>query len=845
MATRRRPESEFQNTPDQPGVQLVTLAGFNGGYNGYTSPELLSPQFWAGCSNVYSGQHGLVRRARMAPVFNTTVPGYVATGARITSMFAFFPIGNNPFVIFDNGNTTFPNSIWTSVYGIAGAGGPIGVGFIYIGGSPSASILNGPFMRYTATPALILQSNGLIRSKLFWSSPANSFYLEYWGLDTADSSPQITLAAGTTGSIVAATGASRASNIVTMTLTAPLPANLVVGAFVNIAGVTDTTFNSATGTAFQVLSIATPSFTYFQVGPNATSGGGTATVQITKSVGRSYAFAWENANTGHLSAPSPASEYVAYSNQTGTIDCIQPGTVAINNTSTTLTGTNTAFTSAWVGRGVWIEGVTTSNPFTIVSVTSATQLTITPAWAQANVAGKRFQIYDLQATHLRLYATGDGGSVYLRVARNAFFPLLTNLVNNGLEFVDTANSEPPNSPFTSEIVQNYNVPPPIGDALFDYQGRVGVYGVPAALQSFFYSNIEATAVGQPPESFAPLNQVTLPIGEARLNGTAYLPTGMMMWSSKQDMFKLTGLLQDNTVSNQFQLGATIQRLPYKIGSASRFGTAVTPLGAIWFSSDREVQLFTDHYAPKNVGRPIQDVLNSATRINFAKAKYYKAGDRNWFCLAITVGAGTFNNKLCILDLDLLASNGQASYFTFDMATNQPSWYLYDVNCEAIEAAIDSVSTNHLLTGDVDLITDIDWQPAYYTVGVEQAVVNANQTLHALGNDAPHMIKTMEWLRCNTNQLPKNIAAQGWKWNVLAYDDDQFVLGVLAQTIPLVPGIDSQSNVAALQYSPAKFVLGATRSVRGRRFQLQTIFPSGPGFWELRSFPIKYTNVAPG
>lgn len=845
MAIKRRPEEEFQSTPDQPGPQLVTLAGFNGGVNGYSNPELLSPQFWAQASNAYSGQHGGVRRARFAPVANTSYFG--TTGTRITSMFSFAPpFATSPFLIMENGNltqTTF-GPITILRYGA-------GSGAIY-NESPtvSPSLLLGPYMRFAVNPIMVIQANGLVRSKLVFNSgfPNGLVDWEFWGLDSPDSSPQITLSAGTTGNIVAATGASRTSNIVTITLTAALPANLIPGAFVNIAGVTDTSFNSPVGTAFQVISTATPSFTYFQVGANATSGSGTATVQITKNVGRSYAWAWENAITGHISAPSPASQYVAYANQTGTIDLVQPGTVTTNIGSPIITGTNTAFTSAWIGRQMWVETVgnigSTIGLGYIASVQSSTQLTLNVN-AIANTVNQRFQIFDeFQATNVRLYETGDGGSVYFRTARNNFAQAAT-ITAAGLRFIDTANSEPPNAPFTSEIAQAFNIPPPIGDALFDYQGRIGVYGVPGALQSFFYSNIEATVVGQPPESFAPLNQVTLPVGESRLNGTANLPTGLIIWSSKQDMFKLTGLLSDNTVSNQFQLGATIQKLPYKIGCASRFGTAVTPLGAIWFSSDREVQLFTDHYAPKNVGRPIQNVLSQATRINFARAKYYKAQDRNWFCLAITVGNGTFNNKLCILDLDLLSSNGQASYFTFDMATNQPSWYLYDVNCESIEAAIDSISTNHLLTGDVDTVTDIDWQPAYYTVGVEQPILNGSMTLHALGNEAPQMIKTMEWIRCNTNQLPQNInsPAQRWKWNILAYDDDKYVLGINPQTISLTPGTDSQSNVAALEYSPAKFVLGSTRSVKGRRFQVQTVFPTQPGFWELRSFQIFYTNVS--
>src|SRR5207249_11776458 len=222
-------------------------------------------------------------------------------------------------------------------------------------------------------------------------------------------------------------------------------------------------------------------------------------------------------------------------------------------------------------RAIWVESVGHAaglgGDFFVTAVSNATSLTVNTNFL-SNQSGKKFQIYDPQATHLRLYATGDGGSVYFLIARNALNTVSSTVVGTGFEFTDTANSEPPNPPFTSEITQIYNVPPPIGKFLDQYQGRPIVYGVAGALQSFFYGNIEATVVGQPPESFSPLNQVTLPVGDGQLNGTANLPTRFILSSNHQDMFKLTGLLSDNTVSNQFQLGATIQRLPYKIGCGS-------------------------------------------------------------------------------------------------------------------------------------------------------------------------------------------------------------------------------------------------------------------------------------
>lgn len=858
-STRRRPETEFEQTQGQLGTQTVTLNGLTGGYNNYTNPELLSPQQWAFPSaNVFSGLHGAVRRSRWAQILNAArlnanFNGF-ATGLVITDVYGFAPPGApDSFIILNNSFTNYnPTSAFNNVSPYlyfeyaTGNVNAAGMGF-WLSGS---STTNGPYMRFAGTANMIFQTNGQVRLKLLYQPFALTAYL--WGIDAPDVSPAITLSAGQS---VSTSTISRTSGIVTFTATGALGSDYVPGAWVVISGVTDVTYNSPAGTAFQILTAATPSFTYAQTGANSSSSAGTAKIGITKSVGRSYQYAWENATTGHVSAPSPASQYVAYSNQTGTIDCLESGTVSMNSGSPNVTGTNTNFTSAWIGRYIWIQHYGISdrqlsgfNLISVASVSSATAMTLNTN-APQNIINEPFAIIDAQATHVRLYATGDGQTTYLRIGRNAInqSTALSNTVyaspaNKGLEFTDTDAGEPPNDSFSNELAQIQNIPPPIGSFLQDYQGRILVYGVPGALQSFFYSNIESTVVGQPPESFAPLNQVTLPVGEAQLYGAANLPTGLIFWSSKQDMFKLTGTLSDNTVANAQQLGATIQRLPYRIGCASPYATTVTSLGAFWFSSDREVWLFTDHYAPKNVGKPIQDLLNQASRIGFAKMKNYKSGDRNWLALAITAQGNTFNDTLCLLDLDLLASNGQPSFFTFDMATNQPSWYVYNTNCESIESAFDSASTNHLLAGDVDKITDLDWQPNYYTVASELSVPSPQLTLHAVGNQDPELVKTARWLRATTNQLPKNLASQGWNWAILCSDDDKYVLAINPQIVQLVPGVDSPSQVFALEYSPAVFRFGGVKPVKGRRFQIQTNFPSGPGFYELRGFQFSYDQV---
>ena len=110
----------------------------------------------------------------------------------------------------------------------------------------------------------------------------------------------------------ASNGLVRAGNIVTCGCTAALGSNFQVGATVVIAGAADSSFNgtftiSALGIAINGVRT---SFSYVQVGANATSGSGTATAQGVLTTGSGAPYDWRytfyNAATGVESGPSTA-----------------------------------------------------------------------------------------------------------------------------------------------------------------------------------------------------------------------------------------------------------------------------------------------------------------------------------------------------------------------------------------------------------------------------------------------------------------------------------------------------------------------------------------------------------
>jgi len=353
---------------------------------------------------------------------------------------------------------------------------------------------------------------------------------------------------------------------------------------------------------------------------------------------------------------------------------------------------------------------------------------------------------------------------------------------------------------------------------------VFVYGGTIPGQTFFFSNIESTTIGLAQESFAPLNQITLPIQNANISGMADLPGSLIIWSDKQDMFRLTGLLSDNTplglgASNTaVGLGTQIVSLPYNLGCANPFAVAVTPLGAIWVTSNRELWLYTDKYAPRNIGRPIQNILRNIlpSQMTNIRVTYYHSLDRNWVAIALT--NGTTNNVLINLDLDLLASNGQPSFFTFDMATNHPAFWVYSINCNSLETVYEQGGAVRLVVGSTDLIQDADYQTGLF--GTETAVTGAGFTTQAWGNDSAFMIKRPTWLRFTTNQDPSLLALQGWSFGALGVDDDFYTFNS-PLSLTLTPGVNDSSTLCgnpnlsggeAFRHSPEMFRIGGVNFV---------------------------------
>lgn len=805
------------------------------GVNKYTDPTLTNPTQWYDASNVFSGPFGYIQRARFAHLITSVTSGYTQQNADFLSLFNYYPpvdasgnaISDKYYILgdingllysFDTGNN------FTAVKRLNPWIDPTGAG---------SSDLDGPWMRQILSN-ILYEVNGTVKQS---GRGENASTIEVFGLDAPDASPAVTIEAGATANI---TSISRTSGLTTIVYSAPIapaaPFTWGPSTYIGVSGVADTTYNgtflvysgSPTGTTVIV----------YNSGADGSSSGGTIGFSITKSIGRSYAYAWENANKAHVSAPSPSTQYFQYSDQVGVIDCLEPGTLSMSNTSPTVTGVNTLFSTAWVGRYLFVVGQNVPGLVgPILSVQSDTELTLAGN-APESVSSSDFNVYDYGTTHIRLYATADGGATYYRVARNSFAVSGGFGTSAGYRFYDGFDSEPPNAPFTTEESQLYNISPPIGKYLYQYMGQLIMFGVSGATQSFFYSNQGLTTIGLPQESFAPLNQMTLPIQGANIGGMAAFPSSLIVWDDKEDMFRITGLLADNTTDTAQSQGATVTQLPFGIGCANPFAVAECPLGAIWLSPQNELWLYTDYYAPRNIGRSVQDILNGIDRSNLGlvRATYYHTDVRDWVVFAVPYQSST-NNKLLILDVDLLASNGSPSFFLFDMATNHPSWYVFDMPCPSIATEFQADGTVSLISGSTDDITNLDFQGI--GGGTEYDSVTGYVKLHAFGNDTPFVFKRPQFFRFLTNMRPSSFSAQGWKFSVDAFDDDKYTFGY-PLTLALTPGVNDTATLSghtkadplslaeSFRYSQARFRIGAINFIMGRRFQFQCTFPTQAG-----------------
>src|ERR1700756_1177792 len=327
----------------QRSAPAEVLASLNLGYNTYTDPTLQTPRQWAAASNVYSGAFGYIQRARFANVVQQGLTsGYISSGNPFLSMKYFAIPGTSNYLLADQTPTNTNAEMWSFDTGNSYAATPRF--------NPLFNIFSvtGPWSR-EILQNIVYEMNGFIKQT---GRNANAATIERWGLDAPDVSPQVVISSGSSQAI---TNIQRSNGTVTVTLAGALtvPGGNGIGMVNVTVSSGDTSF---VGTFVVLAGSGTATLTWTQAGQNTSllTPTGTVNTNITKSVGRSYSYAWENANKNHVGPPSPVTQYIQYNAQNGAIQLIEQGTISTSSPSTTVvTGVGTNFTSAWVGRSIW------------------------------------------------------------------------------------------------------------------------------------------------------------------------------------------------------------------------------------------------------------------------------------------------------------------------------------------------------------------------------------------------------------------------------------------------------------------------------------------------------------
>src|SRR5215475_6681673 len=140
-----------QRAPAKQAAPAEVLNQLNGGYNGYTSPDLTEPKMWAAAANCFSGAFGFIQRCRFANVV-TPAP----TGFPFTSMKFFALPGLSAYLLADVNGKLFSFDTGTS-YGTVQRLNPYfdpsGVG---------TSLLNGPWSR-EVLQNIVYEMNGQVK----------------------------------------------------------------------------------------------------------------------------------------------------------------------------------------------------------------------------------------------------------------------------------------------------------------------------------------------------------------------------------------------------------------------------------------------------------------------------------------------------------------------------------------------------------------------------------------------------------------------------------------------------------------------------------------------------------
>ena len=447
--------------------------------------------------------------------------------------------------------------------------------------------------------------------------------------------------ATTRGGLFTISTVVRSVNIVTLTATAPI--NAVAGDIILVAGVADTGFNGT----FTVSTVAGAVITYAQTAANASSSGGTVTVQVTASTENVRVDSWGRVGIGSTSLTGYAvrlgatvggatTSYGLYSGNTHDAT----STTAVNNITSqpntaAATFTVTSLRYFYATKGTFGVGSTVTNQYGFAVANTLTGATNNYAFHGAlaiatgtynlymagtadNFFGGKLTIADTTRTAVAAFSTTSPTNFY---SGNA-------TVTDGATAASTTVTNAPVNSFDNPAIAATNTAVTYTNAMTLY-----VDGAPTAGTNVTITNPYAVYVTSGASYFG---------GSITTNTTAYVTT-------------TAGIGTAPTASNVLELGvgsSTVAPLKFN-ASANLLATPVAGTfeydGNAWYSTDDvtggrgfipSVHYFRLSADGAAAGPTIANYFGATSGVNLDTSIYYEV-EANLYFLKTTAGTLTF------------------------------------------------------------------------------------------------------------------------------------------------------------------------------------------------------------
>lgn len=320
------------------------------------------------------------------------------------------------------------------------------------------------------------------------------------------------------------------------------------------------------------------------------------------------------------------------------------------------------------GSGTLLIGVTAS--YAYYNSTTGHVGMMGTASAISGTGGTAFRMTVVASTQtgvdgIVVFLSEDGGAVRYLVLDAAGNP---RIFANASANIDISIADMFLDKLTSEPAYN-SVPPQNAFFMFRARGnRICLCDFRGATtrQQIQYNCYETVFIGQPWESWWPLNIIIIPNkGDAARGGIATSVGDLIL--GEQDSYLVRGTLTDKASAPEASVSVTesIQPLQWSIGTKSPYTIKGTPFGEIWLDQNKRLQMWTHEGYPVEAGLPIRtslaEIQDTFAARNMAEAEWYQHGDNGGIYALTGSTTGTTNNKLFILTVYKDPETGQLRF----------------------------------------------------------------------------------------------------------------------------------------------------------------------------------------